>query len=130
MSKKGTYHEYKLMEIFESFGYATLRTLGSGGGTKKSKPDVVVGNSRNIFGIEVKNRNGNVCYIKDSQVEELKDFCYTFGASPLIVVKFGRNPFYVFDVDSIKKCEKNYRINIGDLRRGIEIKKFISGLKS
>lgn len=125
MSKKGTYYEYKVMETFENFGYATLRTLGSGGGTKKSKPDVVVSNCRNTFGIEVKSRKGDVLYISKSQVKELEDFCYTFGASPLIVVKFEREPFFVFDVDSMKECEKNYRINVDDLRRGTELIEFI-----
>lgn len=127
MSKKGTYYEYKVMEIFEKYGYASLRTLGSGGGTKKSKPDIVVGNGRNIFGMEVKKRENDVCYIQKSQVEELKDFCYNFGASPLIVVKFGNMPFYAFDVDSdsIVETEKSYKIHVDDVGRGWELNKFI-----
>ncbi len=128
--RKGTYHEYQVMNMFEEGGYASLRTLGSGGGTKKSKPDVLVGNGRDIFGMEVKYRKGDVCYIKDYQVEELKDFCYTFGASPYIVVKFGRNPYYIFDVDSLY-FEKQYRINMDkDLRRGVLLKDFVSGVES
>ena len=128
MTKKGTYYEYKVEEIFENYGYATIRSLGSGGGTKKSKPDVTVSNSRYSFGIEVKHRNNDVLYIKKSQVDELKDFCFTFGATPLLVVKFNRNPFYVFDVDSIELCEKNFKISIGELNKGIELNEFISGL--
>ena len=125
MSKKGTYYEYQVMKIFESFGYATIRTLGSGGGTKKSKPDVIASNSRNIYSMEVKHRTDDVLYISNEQIEELRDFSYTFGALPLIVVKFNRNPFYVFNPDSIDRCEKNYRIKYDDLCKGVELEKFI-----
>ena len=128
MSKKGTNYEYQVMNIFENNGYAALRSLGSGGGTKKGRPDVLVGNCRNIFGFEIKQRGGDVCYINKSQVDKLNDFCYRFGASPYIIVKFGRMPFYVFDENSMIPCEKSYKISVEDIGRGIELNDFISGV--
>lgn len=115
MSKKGSYYEYQVMNIFEQYGYATIRTVGSGAGTKKPKPDIVASNSYNTYAIEVKQRKNEVLYISVAQVQELKKFSSTFGATPLIVFKFGRRPFYVVTVDSLhRKSSKNYKITVAD----------------
>ena len=99
LSKKGAYYEYTVMNIFEENGYATVRTVGSGAGTKKPKPDIVVSNGNNTYAIEVKQRNDEVLYITTTQVQELKKFSSVFAATPLIVFKFVRLPFYVVTVD-------------------------------
>lgn len=125
MSKKGAYYEYKVMEIFEDYGYAGIRTLGSGGGTKKPKPDIVVSNGTHTYGIEVKKRNSNVVYIKLNQVIELKEFCRLFGATPVIVVKLGKCPFYMIPVESLELCKKNYRIGLQDLKNGVDLENFL-----
>lgn len=115
LSKKGAYYEYTVMNIFEENGYATVRTVGSGAGTKKPKPDIVASNGNNTYAIEVKQRNDEVLYITTTQVQELKKFSSVFGATPLIVFKFGRRPFYVVTVDSLhRKSSKNYKITVAD----------------
>jgi len=112
---KGTYYERSVMNIFDTYGYASIRTLGSGGGTKKPKPDIITSNGTNTYAIEVKQRNSNVLYISWSQINELKRFSITFGATPLIVYKFGRRPFKVIEANSIQKNNsKNYKITITD----------------
>lgn len=125
LSKKGAYYEYTVMNIFEENGYATVRTVGSGAGTKKPKPDIVVSNGNNTYAIEVKQRNDEVLYITTTQVQELKKFSSVFGATPLIVFKFGRRPFYVVTVDSLhRKSSKNYKITVADATT--ELNTFIS----
>lgn len=120
----GTYYERSVMNIFDTNGYASIRTLGSGGGTKKPKPDIITSNGTNTYAIEVKQRNSNVLYISWSQINELKQFSSTFGATPIIVYKFGRRPFYVVEVDSIQKNRsKNYKISVTDMKT--ELRKYI-----
>lgn len=115
MSKKGSYYEYQVMNIFEQYGYATIRTVGSGAGTKKPKPDILASNNYNTYAIEVKQRNNDVLYITNTQVQGLKKFSSIFGATPLIVFKFGRRPFYVITVDSLtRQSNKNYKITVAN----------------
>lgn len=112
---KGSYYERSVMNIFDTNGYASIRTLGSGGGTKKPKPDIVTSNGTNTYAIEVKQRNTDTLYISWNQIQELKKFSSTFGATPLIVYKFGKRPFRVIEANSIQKNNlKNYKITITD----------------
>lgn len=129
MVKNGSQHEYQVRDIFKKYGYACIKGNASGGGSKDNVPDITVSNSRFSFGIEVKYRKSDVVYIKKSQIDGLKKFCYTWGASPIVVVKFYASPYYVFNVDSLRLCEKNYRIKRDDIRKSVELNKFISELE-
>lgn len=112
----GRSHEYNVMKIFEEYGYYTVRSAGSGGGTKKAKPDVLVGNMSYTFAVEVKYRQSDCLYIDVSQVENLQKFADGFGAVPLVVVKFYRSPYFVFYLKDIQRVGKNYRIGYNNVR--------------
>ncbi len=97
MSKKGSNEERAVVRLFEELGYGAIRVPASGARTKSDKPDVLAGNGRNYYAIEVKSSRNDYIYIRSEQIDELLNFASRFGATPILAVKFTYVPFKVFN---------------------------------
>lgn len=99
---------------FESCGFRALRSRQSGGGSRsRSLPDVLAGDGRHYFGVEVKSTAKSIVYIKRSQIDGLLNFCDGFGATPLVCVKFGRFPISVYPLQALGVTDKYYLVHTG-----------------
>lgn len=116
MSKKGALEERQVVKTFTTYGYGAIRVPASGARTKDDKPDVIAGNSRNYYAVEVKSSKNDYIYIREEQVEELLRFSALFGAKPLICVKFTRKPYVVFNPYHLKRTKSGkYTVHRGDV---------------
>lgn len=98
MSRKGVLEERTVVQIFETNGYKATRIPASGGRTQRALPDVIAGNGRRYYAVEVKSSKNDHIYIREEQIEELVYFAHGFGATPIVVAKFTRKPYKVFDI--------------------------------
>lgn len=124
MSKKGSLEERWLVKYLEERGYASTRIPASGGATKSDRPDVLAGNGKNTYAFEVKSSKKDIIYIRNEQIDELIRFSKKFGATPLVCVKFTREPYVLLKVNQLLRTPKgNYKINRSDISKGRELKK-------
>lgn len=112
--KKGSKGEHAVMDIFILHGYGVVRAAGSGTSQYPS-PDLVAGkilkyenrSARITLGIEVKTKEAEKVYIEKKQINELKQFCETFGATPLVIVKMKKD-WGVFALSMLRETEKSW----------------------
>lgn len=110
--KKGIQKERDLVNYLEYHNYKAVRVAGSGAGTKKARPDIIAGNKRNIYAIELKSSSRNSIYIKKEQIKELLEFSKLFGAVPVVAVKFNYLPYCFMSVNDLTVTRAgNYTIN-------------------
>ena len=126
MSKKGSYEERYLVKYLEKHGYAATRIPASGGATKSDRPDVLAGNGEDIYAVEVKSSKKDVIYIRHEQLLELKRFSKKFGATPLVCVKFTREPYTILSTDQLNRTAYgNYKISREDINRGQPLEEMV-----
>ena len=97
MSKKGSKEERDVVKLFEKYGFGAIRVPASGARTKSDKPDVVAGNGKYYFAVEVKSSKNDYIYIREEQIDELLRFAISFGATALVVAKFTHKPFIAYN---------------------------------
>lgn len=123
--KKGIQYEYKVMNILDYFGFACVRAPASGS-SRKDLPDIICSNSNYTYAIEVKQRNKEKLYIDKSQVEEIMRFSDKFGAIPLIVVKFFKEPFRVFFANNLPhEYSRSYKVSMEDYPLSEKLTEFL-----
>ena len=112
MSRKGVLEERTVVSIFENNGYKATRIPGSGGRTKRDLPDVIAGNGRRYYAVEVKSSKQNYIYIREEQIYELIRFARGFGATPIVVAKFPHKSYKVFDIIELETTDEGtYKIS-------------------
>jgi len=112
MSKKGMQQERNLVNYLNGKGYTSLRVAGSGAGTSRPLPDVLAGNTKDYYAIELKTSSKNFIYIKREQVDGLKEFSRNFGAVPLVCVKFSYMNYFFIPIDKLGVTDGlNYKIS-------------------
>ena len=87
-NKKGSRRERELVDGLDKAGMAVMRAPASGAATERELPDVLAGDGEQFVAIEAKSSEGDPIYIEGREVDELKYFADSFGAVPLIGVKF------------------------------------------
>jgi len=128
MSKsKGTYYERQLVKAFWDAGFGVMRAPTSGGATSRALPDLVVGNGKVYYAIEVKMRRELPLYIEEEQIEELKEFSRRFGAKPFIAVKLYRKDWTFIPLSSISKNGKRFKVGKEEYLRGLKLKDLLEG---
>ena len=126
MSRKGDVEERKVVKIFEDLGYGAIRVPASGARTKSDKPDVIAGNGRFHFAVEVKSSKNDYIYIRKKQVEELERFSARFGAKPLIVAHFTRLPYTVFNPARLERTKNGkYKIHRKDVEKNLSLETYL-----
>lgn len=86
--QKGSRRERELVNALDDRGWAIVRSPASGSATKREQPDLLIGDGDERYGIESKSSSGDPIYIDGKEVEDLKEFCYEFGARARIAVIF------------------------------------------
>ncbi|MFQ5891647.1 MAG: Holliday junction resolvase Hjc [Candidatus Methanofastidiosia archaeon] len=106
--KKGRKAERFVVEKLWKRGYAAVKIPGSGRAYKRPHPDVVAGNGRNYFTIEVKVTQNDYKYFPKKEVEDLKSFSEIFGAKALFAVRF-KGKWRLFETFDLGKTKKGYK---------------------
>ncbi|ADT83664.1 Holliday junction resolvase Hjc [Thermococcus barophilus] len=108
--RKGASAERELIKMLEKEGFAVIRSAGS------KKVDIVAGNGKLYFCIEVKSTKGEKLYVNAEDVDKLMNFAEKFGGKAIIAVKFISNGWYFFYPNQLTKSGKNYKISLRDAR--------------
>lgn len=117
----GVRRERELNNMFDDQpGWVALRAPGSGGGTGRDRPDILVGGGPlGVFAFEVKARASNVqkpegpIYVTQYEADALHRFAASFKAQPFIAVKW---PYLEWEFWSTRKlrttnCNGNFAID-------------------
>jgi len=105
--RKGYKAEWELFNLLLQKGYAVVRVAGSG--NIKAPCDLIAGNARNKFIIEVKESKEDKKYVKKDQINLLVNFSKKFGLKPLIAIKFKRKGWRFFNLKDLE-VKKNFLI--------------------
>ena len=93
-------------------GVTALRCCGSGGGTKKPRPDIIAYKDNNYYAIELKSSIQDNVYINDKQVKNLIKFSKAFKSIPIIAVKFNLVKYCFLSIYDLKITDKgNYKFS-------------------
>lgn len=104
--RRGASFERELIKMLEREGFAVIRSAGS------KKVDLVAGNGRFYFCIEVKSTKGDRIYLNGEDIERLTFFAEKFGGKALVAVKFINNGWFFFEPHHLPKSGKNYRVDL------------------
>ena len=112
MTKKGMQQERNLVRYLNNKGYPAVRVAGSGAGTKRPTPDILICDGRNHYAVELKSSSQNMIYISKDQVDNLKEFSDLFKAVPLICANFTYMNYCFFPIDRLTVTDGlNYKIS-------------------
>lgn len=111
--EKGARGERELGAIFEDMDYAYMRAPGSGTGDREL-PDVIVGNSENVYAMEVKRWTNDVDYeyIEKYEVHDLEFFAENFNMEYFVAVRFDYGEWGFFKKEELHETENNYRVDM------------------
>lgn len=122
---KGSKAERELLHLFWAKGFACIRSAGSGS-MKYPGPDLIASNKVRTLAIECKSTKKDKKYLDKYDVEQLKEFCDSFGAEPWFAVRFARMNWLFLSLEDIEKTENGYVIDAKVAeRRGLLIDELI-----
>ncbi len=124
MKRKGSRFERELLDIFWREGFAAVRVAGSGSSSYPS-PDLLVGNGKRFFALEVKMRKDLPLYISGERVRELVMFSNLFGAEPLVALKLPRRRWKFFGISDLIETEKGYKISEENYHLGKDLEEVV-----
>lgn len=105
----GSRYERQLCNYMDSKGYHVVRAPSSGGGTKRSLPDVFWSkDGERAIAAELKTTSKDVAYFQQDEVESLLEFAAAFNAAPRLVARFkGDTSYYVCDPRDCEETENH-----------------------
>jgi len=118
---KGTHYERELVKAFWDAGFGVMRAPTSGGATSRALPDIVAGNGKVYYAIEVKMKKELPIYIREEQVEEIKEFSRRFGAKAFIAVKLPYKEWKFIPLEILSKNCKNYKVGVAEYLKGLKL---------
>lgn len=114
--QKGTRIENELFDLLNKFGFKAIRCAGSG--TKEfADCDIVAGNKKIKYAIEVKSSKKPYKYISKEQMKKFKEFSKIFDLKPLIALRFNYNPFYFVKPSDFDKKKNSFGINLKQAKK-------------
>jgi len=124
---KGAYYERELVKAFWDAGFGVVRAPTSGGATSRALPDVIAGNGRVYYVIEVKMKRKLPIYIREEQVEEIREFSKRFGAKAFVAVKLPYREWRFVPIEFLSKNGKNYKVGEQEYLKGLKLKDLLEG---
>ncbi|ADC65788.1 Resolvase, Holliday junction-type [Ferroglobus placidus DSM 10642] len=128
MKRKGSRFERELLELFWNNGFAAVRVAGSGSSSHPS-PDLIVGNGKTFYALEVKMRKELPLYIEGEKIRELVMFSNLFGAKPLVAFKLPRKKWKFFTVADLVETERGYKIDESNYHLGKDFEEVVGKYK-
>ena len=113
--KKGIAAERELLHLLWDKGFACCRVAGSGSIPEPSC-DLLAGNQKKGYAIEVKTSRKKKKYLDKEQVKSFLEFSEKFGLTPLFAVKFLRNGWFFVKPEHLEKTEKGHAISLEKAR--------------
>jgi Holliday junction resolvase len=107
---KGSKAERELIHLFWQNGFAAMRAAGSGS-TKHPSPDILAGNGMVFFAIECKASHAPVKYLEKDEVSQLDLFANSFGARPIVAIRFDNEKWYFLKLGDLKSTPKCFVVN-------------------
>jgi Holliday junction resolvase len=104
---KGSKAERELIHMFWEKGFAAMRAAGSGS-TQHPSPDVIAGNGKLFFAIECKASAEPVKYIEKDKVNQLDLFANSFGARPIVALRFDNEKWFFLKLTDLKVTKSSY----------------------
>ena len=108
---KGINAERDLIHKFWSNDWAAVRIAGSGS-MKYPSADIIATNKVRKLAIECKTSAGENRYLKNEEIDQLKEFSHLFGAEPWIAVKFDRHDWLFLSLDDLKDTGNNFLVSL------------------
>jgi len=124
---KGSRYERELVQRFWDAGFGVVRAPTSGGATSRALPDIVAGNSKVYYAIEVKMKKELPVYIREEQVEEIKELSRRFGAKAFIAVKLPYKEWRFVPVELLSKNSKNYKVGREEYLKDLKLEDLLEG---
>ncbi|UCD21092.1 MAG: Holliday junction resolvase [archaeon] len=114
--KRGIAAERELLHKLWDKGFACCRVAGSGSIPEPSC-DLLAGNGKKKYIIEVKISKKEKKYISADQIREFTKFAEKFGLQPIVAVKFIRQGWFFVKPEKLNKTEKGRSISLEQARR-------------
>ncbi|MEK6941003.1 MAG: Holliday junction resolvase Hjc [Nanoarchaeota archaeon] len=112
MKSKGNRTERELFHMFFNAGMIAVRAAGSGS-TPLPSPDLVVGGNGKYYAIECKATKVPYKYFDQAELTQLETFANTFGAIPLIALRFDREEWLFIKSSDLEKTKNgNFGISL------------------
>jgi Holliday junction resolvase len=108
---KGSKAERELIHLFWKHGFAAMRAAGSGS-TPHPSPDVIAGNGKVFFAIECKASADPVKYIEKDKINQLDLFANSFGARPIVALRFDNEKWYFMKLTDLKITKSSYAVTL------------------
>ncbi|ACB40276.1 Holliday junction resolvase Hjc [Pyrobaculum neutrophilum] len=124
VKRKGSAKERELANYFWERGCAVLRGCSSGGGVRKRYvPDIVAICRGVVLVFEVKYRSkASPIRLEPEKLEKLVEFARRAGGRPLLLVKYGRDPWRVL--------EAREKVDREEYEKSVELRAFLESLFS
>ena len=123
--KRGSNAERELLHLLSQKGFSVVRVAGSGM-IAEAACDLLAGNGKKKYAIEVKISSNSKKYLRKEQISELVKFSKNFGLNPLIAIKFLRKGWFFIKPDKLDKTEKGLAISFFDIiKKGRSFNNFI-----
>ena len=106
MKGKGSRTERELLHMFFDNNWSCIRTAGSGNTTELST-DLIAGKKGRVLAIECKSGRKDIKrYLKNEQVNGLKEFSKTFGAEAWIGMRYDNEDWLFLELKHLDKSKK------------------------
>ena len=109
--QKGSNAERELYQMFVDNAFRAVRVAGSGM-MENTACDLIAGNQRGKYCIEVKASKKPCKYITKKQIEEFMVFSEIFGLEPIIAVRFNRQGWFFLNPKQLKDSGKNWCVSL------------------
>jgi len=116
---KGINAERDLVNLFRKNNIVAIRVAGSGS-TKYDSADIVAGNKNVKLAIECKTSADDKKYLSNDSIDQIRNFSNSFGAVPILAVKFDREKWGFFNLGRIKTTEAGFVISKEDTGMSFE----------
>lgn len=123
--EKGANAERELLHMLWESGFACARVAGSGTIPEPSC-DLLAGKFNKKYAIECKTCKTKKRYIDSKQISDFLVMSEIFGLTPIIAVKFNRQPWLFLSPKDLEKTGSGLAISLEDARaRGKTFEQFV-----
>ena len=112
--KRGCDAERELLHLLNDRGFAVARIAGSG---IETFCDLLAGNGKKRYAIEVKIASGNKKYLNKQQIIGLIKFANKFGVAPIVAIKFLRKGWWFVRPEKLSCTKKAFIISFEEAQK-------------